>query len=68
MLLSKEKIYKGAVTKSFFVKHILYFIINGSHGTLHEVINIRLLLMVKETSLEILLMIVKCIILDVNLR
>ena len=27
MLLSKEKIYKGAVTKSFFVKHILYLLL-----------------------------------------
>lgn len=48
MSLSKKEIYKGVVTKSFFYKTYFIFIINGSHGTLHEVINIRLLLMVKK--------------------
>ena len=47
MSLSKKEIYKGVVTK-FFYKTYFIFIINGSHGTLHEVINIRLLLMVKK--------------------
>ena len=67
MSLSKKEIYKGVVTKSFFIKHILYLLL-----MVLMVLFMKLLIYDycygEKTSLEILLMIVKCIILDVNLR
>ena len=67
MSLSKKEIYKGVVTKSFFIKHILYLLL-----MVLMVLFMKLLIFDivngEKTSLEILLMIVKCIILDVNLR